>query len=289
MAVTDDRSVALCRILLRLQLRRLREGRGLTASAVAKQFGWSTARMTRLEKKDTAVEIGDVRVLCDLYEAPRELREELENYALITKTKKDWWDLKPYKGLIPAWFQACLGLEAAAKTIRIYQSEFIPGLAQDPGYARAILSLSEDTTEAAQETHAEVRKKRQSILTRAGTRPTVTIVLNEAIIRRPVGGVDVMRNQLQRLLSLAEEPNVTVRILPFSAGAHPAMHGPFTLWDFEDETVGELACLENLVDGGVLSDGGMVKPFVAAYSRLEELAASESASATMIRAALSSF
>src|SRR5690349_9903960 len=143
MAAVDDRSVALCRILLRLQLRRLRQARGLNASAVAKVFGWSTARMTRLETKDTAVEVGDVRLLCDYYEAPRELRDELENYALITKTRKDWWEEKPYKGKIPPWFQACLGLEAAARTIRIYQPEFVPGLTQDPGYARAILALSE--------------------------------------------------------------------------------------------------------------------------------------------------
>jgi hypothetical protein len=94
-----------------------------------------------------------------------------------------------------------------------------------------------------------------------------------------------MQRQLQRLLDLAEEPNVTVRILPFAAGAHPAMHGPFTLWAFDDETVGDLACLENLVDCGVLSDREMVAPFLAAYSRLEEWAATEPESVTMIRAA----
>ncbi|MET7606235.1 helix-turn-helix transcriptional regulator [Streptomyces avermitilis] len=284
MAATDQRSVALCRILLRLQLRRLRDARGLTASAVAKQFGWSTARMTRLETKDTAVEIGDVRLLCDLYGATLHLREELENYALITKTRKDWWDLKPFKGTIPAWFQAYLGLEAAAKTISIYQAEFVPGLAQDPEYAKVILGLS-DADETTQVVQAEVRFKRQSILDRDFP-PAVSLVLNEGIIRRPIGSAEVWRGQLQRLLDLAATPHITVRILPFASGAHPAMHGPFTLLDFEDETVGDLAYLENLVDGGVLSESAAVKPFNEAFERLKGLAASPDESEQMIRSAM---
>ncbi|MFF9436469.1 helix-turn-helix domain-containing protein [Streptomyces sp. NPDC014735] len=287
MAAVDDRSVALCRILLRLQLRRLRQDRGLNASAVAKVFGWSTARMTRLETKDTAVEVGDVRLLCDYYEASRELRDELENYALITKTRKDWWEEKPYKGKIPPWFQACLGLEAAARTIRIYQSEFVPGLTQDLEYARAILALS-DADEDVQRVHAAVRAKRQSILERPDNPPTITVILNEGIIRRPVGGAVVMRQQLSRLSQLAAQPHITVRVLPFAAGAHPAMHGPFTLWDFEDETVGELAYLETLVDGGVHSDTEKVAPFVDAFERLDMLAADAELSASLIDRAAAS-
>ncbi|MEU3975151.1 helix-turn-helix domain-containing protein [Streptomyces bacillaris] len=287
MAAVDDRSVALCRILLRLQLRRLRQDRGLHASAVAKVFGWSTARMTRLETKDTAVEVGDVRLLCDYYEAPLELRDELENYALITKTRKDWWEEKPYKGKIPPWFQACLGLEAAARTIRIYQSEFVPGLTQDLEYARAILALS-DADEEVQRVHADVRAKRQSILERADDPPAVTVILNEGIVRRPVGGPTVMRQQLSRLSKLAAKPHISIRVLPFAAGAHPAMHGPFTLWDFEDETVGELAYLETLVDGGVHSDAEKVAPFVNAFERLDALAADAELSASMIDEAAAS-
>ncbi|MFF8917804.1 helix-turn-helix domain-containing protein [Streptomyces sp. NPDC015032] len=287
MAAVDDRSVALCRILLRLQLRRLRQDRGLNASAVAKVFGWSTARMTRLETKDTAVEVGDVRLLCDYYEASRELRDELENYALITKTRKDWWEEKPYKGKIPPWFQACLGLEAAARTIRIYQSEFVPGLTQDLEYARAILALS-DADEDVQRVHAAVRAKRQSILERPDNPPTITVILNEGIIRRPVGGTVVMRQQLLRLSQLAAQPHITVRVLPFAAGAHPAMHGPFTLWDFEDETVGELAYLETLVDGGVHSDTEKVAPFVDAFERLGTLVADAELSVSMIDKAAAS-
>ncbi|MGW2652173.1 helix-turn-helix domain-containing protein [Streptomyces sp. NPDC001478] len=287
MAVVDDRSVALCRILLKLQLRRLRKERGLNASAVAKVFGWSTARMTRLETKDTAVEMGDVRLLCDYYGASRELRDELENYALITKTRKDWWEEKPYKGKIPPWFQACLGLEAAARTIRIYQSEFVPGLTQDLGYARAILALSE-ADEETQRVHASVRAKRQSLLERPDAPPVVTVILNEGIIRRPVGGAEVMRQQLVRLSDLSAKPHITIRVLPFSVGAHPAMHGPFTLWGFEDETVGELAYLETLVDGGVHSDAEKVAPFIDAFERLGALAADAELSATMINEAATS-
>ncbi|MFJ2629223.1 helix-turn-helix domain-containing protein [Streptomyces sp. NPDC087532] len=284
MAVSKDRSVTLCRILLGLQLRRLREARGLKAAAVAQRFGWSTARMTRLETKDTAVEVGDVRLLCDLYEASRELRDELENYALITKTQKGWWETKPFKETVPAWFMACLGLEAAATEIRIYQSEFVPGLVQDPGYAKAILGLS-DADDQTIERHAEVRSKRQSILTRQDFAPNVTVILNEAVIRRPVGGAGIMRQQLHRILDLAERPNITVQILPFSAGAHPAMNGPFTIWGFDDDTVGDLAFLENLVDGGVVTNAELVGPFIGAFGQLERLAATEGDSVTAIRAA----
>lgn len=285
MAVSGDRSVALCRILLRLQLRRLREQKGLSASFVAQQYGWSTARMTRLETKETAVEVGDVRLLCDLYEVPRELREELEGYALITKTRKDWWDAKPFKGKVPQWFLAFLGLESAANGIRIYQSEFVPGLAQIPDYARAILRLSgadDDTIEA----QAQIRANRQSILTRDEFAPEVSIILNEAVLRRPVGGPDVMKRQLEAIGDLADRPNITVRVLPFSAGAHPAMHGPFTVLNFLDETVGDLVYLENRVDAGVLSEARLVTPFVETFDELLALAASPSASSEMIRSAV---
>ncbi|MCZ1012236.1 helix-turn-helix domain-containing protein [Streptomyces lydicus] len=278
----DDRSVALCRILLGLKLRRLREGKGLKASAVAKRFGWSTARMTRLETKMTAVEVGDVRLLCDLYEVSRELRDELESYALISKTGKGWWDAKSLKQTVPEWFRANIGLEAAARRIWIYQSEFVPGLAQVLGYAMAILGLS-DADEETIDRHAEVRATRQSILTRPDGAPDVMMTLNEAVIRRPVGGADVMRQQLERLSELAQQPNISVKILPFSAGAHPAMHGPFTIWGFDDEIVGDLAYLENLVDGGVLSDVELVAPFIAAFEQLERLAATEEQSLAMIQ------
>ncbi len=253
MAVADDRSVALCRILLRLQLRKLREQKGLSASFVASQFGWSKARMTRLETKDTAVEVGDVRLLCDLYGTPLKVREELEGYALVTKTRKDWWEAKPYKGKVPQWFLAYLGLESAANEIRIYQSEFVPGLAQIPDYARVILALSgadEDTIEA----QAQVRSMRQGILARDEFAPVVSIILNEAVIRRSVGGSAVMQHQLESILSLAELPNISVQIMPFSAGEHPAMHGPFTISNFIDETVGDLVYLENRIDAGVLRE-----------------------------------
>ncbi|MFF1717261.1 helix-turn-helix domain-containing protein [Streptomyces sp. NPDC058268] len=282
MPVPDDRAVALCRILLRLQLRRLREAAGLKASAVAKMYGWSTARMTRLETKDNAVEVGDVRLLCDLYGASAELREELEGYALVTKTRKDWYETAPFKGTVPSWFSAYLGLESAANEVRIYQAEFVPGLAQDPEYARAILGLS-DASDATVELHAEVRLKRQSILTREKDAPKVSIVLNEAVIRRPVG--DAMKKQLEAINSMADRPNINVQVLPFSAGAHPAMHGPFTILSFVDETLGDLAYLENRVDGGVLSDPELVTPFIETFSTLEQLAVTPERSKEMIREA----
>ncbi|MFD9869107.1 helix-turn-helix domain-containing protein [Streptomyces niveus] len=272
----------MCRILLRLQLRRLREAKGLTAGAVAKQYGWSDARMTRLETGSGAVEVGTVRVLCELYETSLELRDELEGYALTTMTKRDWWDTKPFKGTVPRWFQAYLGLEAAAQRLRIYQSEFAPGIVQTPHYAMAILGLS-GAGDATVERHAKVRLKRQSILWRAEAPPEVSIILNEAVIRRPVGGPAVMREQLERICTLTELPNVAVQVLPFSVGAHPAMHGPFTVLGFPDETVGDLAYLENLVDSGVLSEPQMVAPFIDTFDTLQDLALDQKASLAAIR------
>ncbi|MFE7114329.1 DUF5753 domain-containing protein [Streptomyces sp. NPDC057654] len=282
MAVSDDRSVALCRIVLRLELRRLREAKEMNASFVAKKFGWSTARMTRLETQNSSIEVPDVKALCELYEAPRELQEQLESFALITKTRKDWWETQPFKGTVPHWFQAFLGLESAASQIRIYQSEFTPGLAQTPDYARVILSLS-DTSPEALERKAEVRLKRQSILTRSAHAPQVAIILNEAVIWRPVGGQAVMRQQLDSILALAEQPNVIIRVLPYSAGAHPAMHGPFQILSFTDETVGDLVYLENLVDAGVLADAQQVAPYVQAFDALSDLATTTAESVEMIR------
>ena len=283
----NDRSVAMCRTLLRLQLRRLRTAKGLAASHVAREFGWSPARMTRLETADTAVEVGDVRLLCTLYEAPDELREELEGYALITKTRQDWWDTKRYKGSLPSWFEAYLGLEAAARRLELYQSEFVPGLIQNAEYAKAILRMS-DASDETIERQAEARLKRQVILqpgNDAAKVAKVSIILNESVIRRPIGGADVFRTQLERLADLSELPHIEIRVLPFSAGAHPAMHGAFTNLNFADETVGDLTYLENLADGGVLSTAEMVELYLATFRRLEELALAADASHALLRAA----
>ncbi|MFI5804491.1 helix-turn-helix domain-containing protein [Streptomyces sp. NPDC051561] len=283
-AVPDERSVAMCRILLRLQLRRYREARGMSASSVAKRFGWSIARMTRLETSNNVVEMGDVRLLCDLYEVPAGQRDELEGYALITKTRKDWWETAPFKGAVPAWFSAFLGLESAADSICMYQGEFVPGLLQSPDYALAILRLS-GADDKKIELNAEVRMKRQSILTRTDYAPAVSVVLNEAVLRRPVGGADVMRKQLNSIAAVAQLPNVTVRVLPFHVGEHPGMHGPFQVLTFPDSSVEDLAYVENLVDAGVITQPELVDAFKASHEQLSGLALSEAESLDMLNEA----
>ena len=148
--------------------------------------------------------------------------------------QKGWW--QQYGDAVPNWFEVYVGLEADAATMSIYQAEFVPGLLQTADYARAVHQAAlVQATEDEIDQLVKVRMARQELLT-ADDAPQVWIVLNEAVVRRVVGGRAVMHEQVVRLLDATTLPNVTLQVISFSAGAHPAMDGAFELLSFPEPT-----------------------------------------------------
>ena len=211
------------------ELARLRKTADLTASDVARQLRWSTSKVSRIEAGRVAPTPADVSRLLDLYKVADE--EQREQLALLAKEarKKGWWQL--YSD-IP--YSTYIGLEAAASSMLTYE-HVVPGLFQTRRYAEEINRATDPgLTEEALEQRVDVRIQRQQVIT-GPTPMEVRAVLDESALRRMVGGRELMREQLQHLLEVADLPNVLLQVIPFSAGAQPGtLAGPFVILKFPE-------------------------------------------------------
>jgi hypothetical protein len=218
---------------LAAELRHHREAAGLTIDDVAERLEWSSAKISRIENARVGVLPRDVKFLLSTYG----LTDRAEAWDVMLtlareSRQKGWWH--QYGEAVPDWFEVFVGLEADAATIQGYNAEFVDGLLQTPEYARAIHRAQLVTaTQEEIEQRVKVRMARQELLTADGA-PQVWLVLNEAVIRRLVGGRATMHEQLTRLLEIGSLPNVTLQVVPFSAGAHPAMEGSFNILGFPE-------------------------------------------------------
>ncbi len=214
-----------------IELRQFREQAGLTGEQVAEEMGWSLAKVYRIEGDRVRVLARDVKRLLKLYGISGEQADAVLELARTARAK-DWWH--QYSGAIPEWFQFYVGLEAAASAMQEYNAELVTGLLQTEAYARAVMTaaMRADPDEE-MERQIAVRLERQKRLV-APDAPALWAVMNEAVLHRQVGGPDVMRDQLAHIGQLAARPNVTIQVLPFTAGAHPAMLGSFTVMQFPD-------------------------------------------------------
>jgi transcriptional regulator with XRE-family HTH domain len=216
---------------LAAELRAMREQAAMTIEAVARQLEWSTAKISRIENARTSVMPRDVKYLLRVYGIPEgsEVFQTLTTLARESR-QKGWW--QSFGDAVPEEFSTYVGLEASVSSLRTYEAEYIPGLLQTEDYARAVIRASMLTAPAESvDQHVAVRMARQERLG-SDDAPALWAVLNEAVIRRVVGGVPVMREQLGRLLEAAESPAVTLQVLPFTAGAHPGMDGAFMILQF---------------------------------------------------------
>ncbi|MYV57754.1 helix-turn-helix transcriptional regulator [Streptomyces sp. SID3212] len=207
-------------------LRRLRERAGLTLEEAGSLVGISKATLSRYETKDGTVKWPAVDALCRAYEAPEQERHTLVELAKGAKIR-GWW--RSLADPIPESMNLMLTLEDEVVREDHYACMYVPGLLQTRGYAEAVHRASEMRCTEQEITHmVDIRMKRQELLERDEP-PHIWAVIDEAVVRRMVGGRDVMRDQLRRLLTRAGEPHVTVQILPFSAGAHAAAVGSFVV------------------------------------------------------------
>ena len=228
-------SPSLRRRRLAAELRRLRDQSGMPISEVAEKLDWQPSRISRIETRQLGISAPDLRKLLDVYGADdggyRDRLTDLARYA----NERGWWQSYP-RHVIPSEYGDLIAVEAEAATIRSYQPEVVPGLLQTPGYARAVIRAGRKSDTAAEiDRRVEVRLERQAVLARPDPPPPrVSVVLNEAVLRRRVGGPEVMREQLEYLMAERDRANVAIQVLPFDSGAHPSMVGPFTMITFLD-------------------------------------------------------
>jgi transcriptional regulator with XRE-family HTH domain len=248
---------------LRYELRRLRLEHGLTIEQVQERSGGDikAPSISRWENGERSVRPTDLRLLLDIYDVQGEQRETLLTLSRQAK-ERGWW--QSYASAIPEWFQVYVGLEAEAARIHEYAAELIPGLLQTPDYYRAFLRAAPaaaDKDEA--ERKIEVRLARQERLTGEDP-PEYWAVLNEAVIRRVVGGAEAMRKQLDHIAEVATLPHVNVQVLSFGAGVHPAMDGSFSILGFPEATDPDVVYLENQAGSLYLEE----EPEIDRYARM---------------------
>jgi transcriptional regulator with XRE-family HTH domain len=265
--VTIRRSPTIRRRRLGIELRRLRESADLTIEDVARRLGYSDSKVSRIETGQVTATPQDVRDMLGLYGITGEQQEALVQVAREAR-EKGWWQAYSDTLVVPL-----VGLEVAATTIRIYEVLVVPGVFQTEAYAQAVIrTMRPDLPPGQLSRWIELRMARGRSLFNRPDPPAVTAVVDEGVLRRPVGGRDVMRGQLRRLAQMAAHPAVTLHVLPFSAGEHAAMSGPFTLFGFSDPVDPDVVYLEHITSDLYLEDAGEVRRYVRAFDRLCGLA-----------------
>lgn len=223
------------------ELRRLRERAQLTMEEVGGQLGWSATKVSRIETARVRVAPKDTGRLLDLYAVDTARRKELIDLAKDA-SKRGWW--QAYSDL-PAEYTTYIGLEAEAASMRSFAPTVLPGILQTEDYARAVIRSALSISSPGEiERRVEVRMARQRLLLQDEPLRLWT-VMDEALIRRPVGGPAVMRSQLERLLEVADLPNVTVQVLPFAVGVHPGTNGAFEIMEFPESADPDVVFMEN--------------------------------------------
>ncbi|UZI29115.1 helix-turn-helix domain-containing protein [Streptomyces sp. VB1] len=212
-------------------LRDLRNASRLTVRAAAKELEWSEPKIWRIETGQVSLRSLDVEAMCRTYGADPELTKGLMGLAKETKNR-GWWHA--YGDVIPEGFDLYIGLEEAAASLSWYEAELIPGLFQTPDYARTLIKRSTSArSDAEVERLVHIRIARQALMTRVTAPPDLDVVLSEAILRRPVGGNNVMAEQLEHLVHLNQLGNVCIRVVPYAAGLHDGiLSGPFVIMRF---------------------------------------------------------
>src|ERR1700678_2530153 len=231
------------RLVLGGHLRRLREDAGITTERAAVVIRGSHSKISRVEHGRVGFKERDIDDLLTLYGISG--GDEREALLLLAREANTpgWW--QGYADILPHWVEPYFGLEAAAAYIREYELQFVPGLLQIEEYARAVIRLGNLPSEDEVLRRAQARIARQEILDR-DTPPKLWAVLDEGALRRVIGGRDIMQAQLRHLIEMCDHPAVTLQILPFAAGAHRAMGGPFTILRYTEPDLRDVVFIEQL-------------------------------------------
>jgi transcriptional regulator with XRE-family HTH domain len=254
------------RLQLGARLRSLRLAKGVTRDKAGYEIRASESKISRMELGRVSFKERDVIDLLKLYgvEDAGE-RERLLTLAREANTP-GWWH--SYGDVLSTWFQNYLDLEQAAELIRTYEIQFVPGLLQTDAYARAVITLGHGTATAEEiDRRADLRMARKQMLQRDES-PRLWAVLDEAVLRRPIGGKEVLREQIESLLAMCTQPSVRLQVIPFESGGHAAAGGAFTILRFPYPDMPDVVYLEHLTSGLYLDKREDVDQYAAAMGRL---------------------
>jgi transcriptional regulator with XRE-family HTH domain len=250
---------------LRAELRIARQETGLTQDQVAQEMDWSLSKVIRIEAGSVGISTNDLKALLRLYDITDQARVAELTALAKTARERSWWS--SYKGIISPQLIQFIEYEAAASVNRGFQPILVPGLLQTADYARSVIrELAVNPTPERLDGLVEVRMKRQELIARADP-AKLHFIIDEAVVRRAVGGTAVMRGQILHIIETMSARNVTVQVIPFSGGAHPGMQGPFVILEFADPADDDVLYLEDPRGDLIIRD---VAEEVAAYGETFE-------------------
>ncbi|MER7644029.1 helix-turn-helix transcriptional regulator [Streptomyces sp. NPDC126522] len=255
------------------ELRALRAEAGLTSGEAARLVGWHQSKVSRIETGASGVKPPDVRLLLDAYQvADPQLRDMLLVLAGSDDAggRHHWWHA--YRGVLPPAYRDFISLESQASTLRTLETSVVPGLLQTPEYARAVTRAAvggpDNDGPERLDALVQVRMARQDVL-RADPPLALSVVLDEAVLRREVGGPGVMARQLDRLVEAARLPQVRLQVLPFAAGAHIGITGPFVIFSFPSTSDLDVVVLDHLTSSLYLERKEDLEAYSEAFSTLQ--------------------
>jgi Domain of unknown function (DUF5753)/Helix-turn-helix domain len=254
------------RMQLGAHLRSLRLAKGFSREQAGHPIRASESKISRMELGRVGFKPRDITDLLLLYGVD----DPAEHERLLALTKEantpSWWHA--YGDVLDNWFHNYLDLEQAAELIRTYEVQFVPGLLQTPAYARAVIKLGHDVAGRDEiERRAKLRMTRKQLLQRPDG-PRLWAVLDEAVLRRPIGGPEVLREQIHALLDSCRQPNVRIQVMPFDSGGHAAAGGAFSILRFPYEELSDVVYIEHLTSGLYLDKEDDVDRYTAAIGRL---------------------
>ncbi|MFF7069706.1 helix-turn-helix domain-containing protein [Streptomyces pseudovenezuelae] len=256
------------RMILGRRLQDRRQGAGASLEDAARALRVTSLTIRRLEKAEVALKPLYVEKLLETYGADR---QEIDEFVELAERANEpgWWHT--YRDVLPNWFSAYVSLETGARTLRTYEPHYVTGLLQTHAYARGVLrggfpqEADEDLTR-----RVDLRLRRQSLLDRSDA-PTLWVVMEEAVLHRVVGGPEVMREQIERLLEVSELDHVSVDVVPFTAGAHVGACAPYTYFRFEEPELPDIVYTEVLSGAMYLDQRSDVSAHLEAHNRMSLL------------------
>ncbi|MEV5320972.1 helix-turn-helix transcriptional regulator [Streptomyces sp. NPDC052687] len=268
-------------VVLGRRLLDLRERAGLKREDAARVLHVAPATVRRMETAEVALKIPYVQLLLKAYGVPE---DEAESFVRLVEeaNQPGWW--QRFHDILPGWFSMYVSLEGAASLIRSYEPHFVPGLLQTEDYARGVLTSGAvgQTRPEDIERHVALRMQRQELLTRPDA-PRLWMVMDETALRRPVGGPEVMRAQIDKLLEATKLPHVTLQVIPFSTGPHPGTYGPFVLFRFAMPELPDMVYSEYLTGAVYLDARAEVATHLEVMDRMAAQAATAQRTKEILR------
>ena len=268
------------RMILGRRLQERRQDAGVSLDDASKALRVTSLTIRRLEKAEVALKPLYVEKLLETYGADR---QEIDEFVAFAERANEpgWWHV--YRDALPDWFRAYVSLETGATTLRTYEPHYVTGLLQTPRYAREVLRGGlPNGSEEDLDRRVDLRLRRQSLLDRSDA-PTLWVVMEEAVLHRMVGGPEVMREQIDRLLEVSELTHVSIDVVPFTAGAHVGACAPFTYFRFEEPELPDVVYSEVLSGAMYLDQRSDVAAHLEAHNRMSLLTSDADSKALLNR------